>query len=80
MSVLPGYPSYTKIPFRKSRLYQRQKKGHLNLEKTFHGNKKIISGNMRTPRGDQSLLLSNLLGRRSPSYFTALQDINNLEN
>ena len=59
MSVLPGYPSYTKIPFRNSRLYQRQKKDHLNLERTLHGNKKIISGNMGTPSGDQSLLLSS---------------------
>ena len=48
MSVLPGYPSYTKIPFRNSRLYQRQKKGRLNLERALLGNKEIISGNMRT--------------------------------
>ena len=29
------------------------------FRKTLHGNKKIISGNMRTPPGDQSVLLSS---------------------
>ena len=82
MSVLP------------STLYQRQTKGHVKVEKSLYGNKKIISGIMRTPPGDQSLFssswsmgrrggyaldASNFWGRRSPSYFTALQDINNLK-
>ena len=40
-------------------LYQRQKMGHPNLEKSLHGNKKIISRIMRTPPYDQSLLLSS---------------------
>ena len=48
-----------KIPSRESRLYQRQNKGHLNLEKSLHGNKKIITGIVRTPPGDQSLVLSS---------------------
>ena len=94
--LIPRYPSYKKILLRESRLYHRQKKGHLNLEKSLHvhGNKKIICRIMRTQirssihgrsswwsgrKGGSALNASNLWGRRSPSYFTALQDINNLE-
>ena len=44
---------------RGSTVLERQKKGHLNLEKSLHGNRKIISRIMRTPPGDQSHLLSS---------------------
>ena len=52
-------PFLYKFPLRQSPLYQRQKMGHPNLEKSLHGNKKIISRIMRTPPYDQSLLLSS---------------------
>ena len=52
-------PFLYKFPLRQSPLYQRQKMGNPNLEKSLHGNKKIISRIMRTPPCDQSLRLSS---------------------